>query len=539
MIKSFSEEKLRLIEKIQTLDERLMSLEQEFQLDLESVRGKLDTALYNVRNEKFSMAFFGPFTNGKSTILSALLRRTDIEIDVGPTTRAIRTYEYGDYFVVDTPGLFSEFTNHDAETRRYISEANVVLYIVDPINPLQDSHHPTIKWLLEDLDKNYCTLFVLNKMDQVADLEDDEDFARSSKIKTEVVRKTIHHIVKGTSDPMIVAIAADPQEKGLPYWFALPEKYSKLSRINNLDSQIGAFVDSAKQQLILGAGLSIVNEGIWETVQQLSRLKKEISDQQIVLENQRTELSRQLASMERDVKDSYIEIKEEVLDLREDFILAIEAAPERSNLATLINSRIGTDGNVLKERVNLIIEKRTKSMVEEREKFLRDLDSSLRFHHDLQLKLASQLASAGAGFGAVVLNQSTRTLADLILNTRTALSLPIKFEPWGAVKWATGFQAFGKFLTALPIVIEIIGGIIDVWDEYKLQEEKKKIGSEIGGLFDAFIGSFDRTAYMEIYFPWLVQMYAAQNNLSELYKVNESVRTNLDKGIVELQRVQV
>jgi GTP-binding protein EngB required for normal cell division len=539
MIKSFSEEKLHLIEKMQTLDERLMNLEQEFQLDLKSVRVKLNTALGNLRNEKFSMAFFGPFTNGKSTILSALLRRTDIEIDVGPTTRAINTYDYGDYFLVDTPGLFSEFMEHDAETRRYISEANVVLYVVDPTNPLQDVHHPTIKWLLKDLDKYYCTVFVLNKMDEVADLEDEEDFARNSEIKTEVVRETIHGLVKKKSDPMIIPVAADPWDRGLPYWFGLPEKYTKLSRIKNLDSEIGVFVESAKQRLIISAGLSVVKEGIGDTVQQLTALKKQISDQQEVLENQRAELSRQLASMERDVKDSYIEIKEEVLALREDFILAIEAAPERGDLATLINSRIGTDGNVLKERVNLIIEKRTKSMVEEREKFLRDLESSLRFHHDLQLELASQLASAGAGFGAAVLNQSTRTLADLILNTRTALGLPIRFQPWGAVRWATRFQAFGRFLTALPIVIDVIEGIIKVYDEYKLRAEKMEIGNEIGSLFDAFIESFDRTAYTKTYFPWLSQMYDAQKNLSELYEVNSKVRSNLERGIIELKQLQV
>jgi hypothetical protein len=56
---------------------------------------------------------------------------------------------------------------------------------------------------------------------------------------------------------------------------------------------------------------------------------------------------------------------------------------------------------------------------------------------------------------------------------------------------------------------------------------------------EKFIESFGRTTYQKTYFQWLTQMYEARKRLSELQATNSSLVSNLDAGLVALQRLRV
>ena len=55
-------------------------------------------------------------------------------------------------------------------------------YYLSPFSKHKNILH-TIKWLLSEIDKTDSTIFVINKMDEVADLEDNTDFLKNSRIK--------------------------------------------------------------------------------------------------------------------------------------------------------------------------------------------------------------------------------------------------------------------------------------------------------------------------------------------------------------------
>ena len=218
---NINREKQIIIDKLVSLKSKLLKVETDFKIDLTELINKVNQAIINVKDDVFSIAFFGAFSDGKSTILSVLLNKLDIDISPEPTTDKIQAYKFNDYQIIDTPGLFSENLIHDDLTKKYISEANIIIYTVDPVNPLKDSHIPTIRWILSDLKKYESTIFVINKMDEVADLEDDNDFNKNVEIKKEVVLGILKDEVGINKNDKIVCVAADPFELGLNHCGAI------------------------------------------------------------------------------------------------------------------------------------------------------------------------------------------------------------------------------------------------------------------------------------------------------------------------------
>ena len=101
----------------------------------------------------YLMVLMGPFNSGKSSIINALLGKSDL-LPIGPvpTTDRITMLRYGDeaqrvrtgeidtvFFpssllqkvsFVDTPGLESVFKTHEEQTRRFLHRSDAVLLIM-------------------------------------------------------------------------------------------------------------------------------------------------------------------------------------------------------------------------------------------------------------------------------------------------------------------------------------------------------------------------------------------------------------------------
>ncbi|RIO60445.1 hypothetical protein BUZ34_12205, partial [Staphylococcus haemolyticus] len=172
---------------------------------------KIDNTYKQLDNEKFVIAMFGSYSDGKSSIIKAITNESDIAISPVPTTDKVEEYNYENSLViVDTPGLFSENDIHSKITKDYISESNLIIYVIDPENPIKDSQKGTVEWLLKDLNKLDSTLFVINKMDVVTDIEDEDDYDYDAKIKIEVVEDTLKQLGVKPKKENIIAISADP-----------------------------------------------------------------------------------------------------------------------------------------------------------------------------------------------------------------------------------------------------------------------------------------------------------------------------------------
>ena len=109
-------------------------------------------ALFHADNP-FLIVLVGPFSAGKSAIINALIGEPVLEVGPTPTTNRITILRYGEsqhevrddasvytrfhpapilerVSFVDTPGLESVFTAHDAITRRFLHRADVVFLVM-------------------------------------------------------------------------------------------------------------------------------------------------------------------------------------------------------------------------------------------------------------------------------------------------------------------------------------------------------------------------------------------------------------------------
>jgi small GTP-binding protein len=75
-----------------------------------------------------TVAFVGQYNAGKSTTISALTGRRDIRIDSDVATDKTSTYNWNGIKLIDTPGLFTDRSDHDEITYKAIERADLLVF---------------------------------------------------------------------------------------------------------------------------------------------------------------------------------------------------------------------------------------------------------------------------------------------------------------------------------------------------------------------------------------------------------------------------
>lgn len=545
----FTTEKKRILQLLNSIYDKLQQLENKLNLEYGDLLTKISNTIRNIESEKFSIAFFGAFSDGKSTILSALIHRLDIKIAPEPTTDRINTYVYGDYFIIDTPGLFSEFLMHDEKTKKYISEANLVLYVVPPINPLKNSHHPTVKWLLEDLDKKNSIIFVINKMDEVADLTDDEDFKKNCTIKRSVVKDTINSIIKSNIEPVIVCVAADPMQQGLNYWLDSKNinDYYRYSRIQHLKNVIDTYIEKAKDKLINNAGISVIKDSLNTVEEQLKNIKEEVKKNKFVLESQLNEMMNRKEVYERELLRIYRETVDEITIQRKSTLNNISTISSPDEFNTFFKKNFGSDFNIFEGRLKSIIQKQLSRLINVDKATLKQIDSVSKFYETNSKNLSEMLLKAGLRLGDKLNTYTNKEIMSKIFQIRRnseLLKKLIKFKPGGeAVKWASGIASklklLGKILGTLGIIISVISDIKSMFEGDSFEREKNKFKESIDEFYNDFVNQdFTYEQFLQDYGENLREIDKMIENIQNNLKMYDEIDATVDEYLRELENIK-
>ena len=115
-----------------------------------------------------TIAFAGQYSAGKSTIIKALTGNREIETGAGITTRTTQAFDWNGVKLIDTPGIHTELRpDHDATTYNAISQSDLLVFVIT--NELFDSHLGAhCRKLAIDLEKGHEMILVVNKMDRAA-----------------------------------------------------------------------------------------------------------------------------------------------------------------------------------------------------------------------------------------------------------------------------------------------------------------------------------------------------------------------------------
>lgn len=530
----FHEEKQLLRERLEALAVECRNLQRDLTLDLSDVIDKVRHGISGLQQQRITVALVGPFSEGKSTILAMLTKRMDIPISPEPTTDQVRVYETDDWKLCDTPGLFSDQPDHDAKTLQYVSEAQMVLFVTDPMNPLKESHASIVRFLLGDLRKQEATIFVINKMDMVADLEDAEAFRRTANLKVGVMREALRSIMGRAIEAPVLALAADPHKQGVAYWLEHPDDYQSLSRLSELERYVQEHIRTASQQLIVVAGFSVVRDAIRRITDQIGEIRNGIDPTLRVFNNRVNEIGQDLERLERKIVDAYTAIKSDVLERRKALLLDIDACQRLDQVVAFLQREVGTEGHALNHNLEVVIQRHTQALSDDVSAVMREMEQSIEVHDGL-------LAGSGRILSHPVIrtafdslrSASTKELSQGILWLRDALSLPIKFKPYGALK-------VGGFVRLLGWIGPVIEGgqVLAAWlAERKLKQTIAEVKTMLEEGFRSFLEEFSQERYIQKFFPQLKGLRELDEQLRRQRNDYAALSTKLIEGELRLKKL--
>ncbi len=216
----------------------------------ESFEKKINSIIQSAADQKLKVALVGGFSEGKTSIAAAWIERLDksMKIDHQESSDVVKIYDIDNEIeLVDTPGLFGfkekiadsgKIERYRDITKKYVSEAHLILYALNPSNPIKESHKDDLNWLFRTLNLLSRTIFVISRFDEEADIEDEEDYNKRFEIKKENIQNRLNDLIslseKEKESLSIVAVAANPFNEGLEYWLEHKEEFQKLSHIKTL-----------------------------------------------------------------------------------------------------------------------------------------------------------------------------------------------------------------------------------------------------------------------------------------------------------------
>ncbi|MGL2340211.1 LeoA/HP0731 family dynamin-like GTPase [Helicobacter pylori] len=451
----------------------------------ESLKDKIHNAMENVVGQKLKVALVGGFSEGKTSIAAAWIDRLDksMKIDHKESSDAVKIYDIDDEIeLVDTPGLFGfKVKTHDSGkierykdiTKKYISEAHLILYALNPSNPIKESHKDDLNWLFRTLNLLSRTIFVISRFDEEADIEDEEDYNKRFEIKKENVQNRLNDLIslseKEKEGLIIVAVAANPFDLGVEHWLKHKEEFQKLSHIKTLQ-------DATQKKIKENGGKLTIKDVVYR---QMPLAKQALQD----INGEMEYLNKTLEKRRKDIQDLNKEISQARIHLRE-FIIRYFSDLIRQVLGTSLETfndfvirEIGDKGINIETKVQNEFERQTQGISNEIVKigtsFNADM-SSFEKHAGAFGKIGIDLLKQ-SGF----INATNIKLArDMLVATGkfVGIDLALKFKPWGAVNLA------GNINKGLPL----IGLLIEVWDSWKESQKIEKLEKAKGEMKSNF-----------------------------------------------------
>lgn len=506
--KNYIDDKSALIHRMDIAEKKIQELD-GMGIDIsESIR-KIESAKRIVQEDKISVVLVGAFSDGKTSVAAGWINEKldNMKIATDESSDEILCYTPTTIpegcQIVDTPGLFGDKVGADEDgghillsdiTKKFISEANLILYVVAAKNPIKDSHKECIRWILKDLNKLSSTIFVINRMDDVADLTDEEDYSLQAKIKTENLRGKLLECGLNQSEAgkvRVACISAAPNGQGIEVWNEHRDEYLRRSHLDALEKLTNSILQSSRESLITKTGCDILNDELIKTIELIGEQERQIAD--IFLPEKRESLRRNKKDLEALYKRlirSKKDMKDALKALNKKKINAIRATSMESFKDVLedeIGILPGKEGYVLNEEINDIFieyaEKYSAWTMELGEKFQSEYNKQNEAMESLLKKgafSASNGLKAAGQLGVGAFKNGIFAGRELL----GKLGVVIKFKPWQVTKMATfATKALPVIGAGIDLVTNIAENIAAGVRNRKFEKSKEDLKNGINDTF--------------------------------------------------------
>lgn len=473
-IKKYQENQQQIINKLNILLDYLTAGE-EFGVKLDNnLKDKIHTAIEKTKQDKLKVALIGGFSEGKTSIAAAWVENYDkstMQISALESTNDVKIYNVEeDLVLIDTPGLFGFKETQDKEkykdiTKKYVSEADLILYVMGPTNPIKNSHREELIWLFKELNLLDRTVFVISRFDEEADVEDEEDYLDRFLIKKEniIQRLKDFEIIENDENIDVVAVAADPFEQGINYWLDNLDEYKKISHIPLLQQATTEKIAKCggRNKILLDTQQSIVRYVMSNAIPEAEEKIDIIEYEANCLRNVYDEVKDEYNALDETMRNTRIRLRNFIIDYFTDLILQVKGL-SLETIDEFYIRNIGESGMNIERDINNKFESEVGVVLNNIKNCESSLNTSVIHYNNVLGELSKEGLKCG---GELLKNGALKIDGQKVLAIRDLLFKNVKFKPWGATKLA-------KNLTkAAAIAGVVIGVALDVWEAYS---EKKK-----------------------------------------------------------------
>lgn len=499
-----------------------------------SLEHKIDAALQVVAGEKLKVALVGGYSDGKTSIAAAWMEKLDkstMNISHQESSNEVRIYDVGpDFVLIDTPGLFGFKEQINAETlaiekykditKKYVSEAHLILYVMDPTNPIKQSHQDDLTWLFRTLNLLPRTVFVLSRFDEVADVEDHAEYKQALAIKqvnvvgrlTDLIQLQPHE----TAELSIVGVAANPFDMGTAHWLANLAQFKALSHIASLQTA------TMKKIASNGGAPAIVQEARKSVIRDVlsNQLPVAIAnDERIAFEVEKLEsmslrMNKQLIGARSQIADVRTSLRGFVVDYFADLILQAKGV-NMDTFSDFFEREVGSNGIVVSTRLQNEFERQLKAVSQEISNMKVGFDAEINHFN----ATVTQFGKQGLDYlvkSKAINNTTVLATRDGIVSAAKYIGLDLgkmlKFKPWGASNLAKGVNG----------ALAVVGLAWEAWDSWEQAKRREEFQKAMTKMVDNFnqqrvelVALIDSPRFTEQFFASYVEL---ERDVTEVQK---------------------
>lgn len=544
-IKEFEIKKEKSINLLKELRDFLLK-GKELNIEIEDkMIKKVEKYLENMEDEKLKVALIGGFSEGKTSIAAAWLEKYDkssMKISQQESSNEVIVYNVNDKIVlIDTPGLFGFKETEDKKekykeiTKKYVSEADIILYVMNSTNPIKESHKEDLIWLFRTLNLLPRSIFVLSRFDEVSDVEDENDYHYNLDIKKQNIIQRLKDMIDLSNQEIeniiITGVAANPFNQGIEeYWLNNLEEYKKLSKIETLQNATTEIIErnNGISAIFLETEKTIVKDIMEKEVpkQKIENKNLEKTIEEIDKMNQR--LERKLEKTENNIIKVREELKKFVLQYYTKLILQNDGT-DLETFKEFYQREIGDEGIIISEKIKMEFARQINTVKVELNTIKLEINAEIK---NFNTTLTS-LGREGINFvakGNFINNIAILGVRDGIVNAGKFFGQDIgqflKFKPWGAVNLAKGLN--GALIG--------LGFAMEVWNQMDKQiqiEKFNKNKEEIKKYFEEqrkeLIEQIDSKEFFEVYFSDYILLKDELNKSKEEIEKLKNHKVEFDK----------
>lgn len=462
---------------------------QKLGIDTTELIQKIENVIKALKDNVLRIVLMGSFSDGKTSAIAGLLGKLNenMKIDQDESSDELTFYHFegtDNIEIIDTPGLFGtkekeidgKSIKYSDITKKYISEANIIIYVCDAVTPLKDSHVGIIRKVLRDFGKLKSTIFVLNKMDEAGfDTLDKIDYNRGTIIKTNALISRLKETIDLTEEEQrelnIVCISADPKGKGLEYWLSKMDSYKKRSHIDLLDATIKNIVESNDTDDFKNeTNSAVISDIVSEVNEQVSTSLIPIEKSLIKVQDICAELEQDRSGLRLELMAAKARLLKELQNLEAQTNIDINES-DKFSILNLIENKLGlVDGKIdyhildsnIEQAISFCVESNNFAILNIEKPFEQKLSLQEIYIKDALKLVANNLRKVN------ITNIEVLAIRDS-LGKHFMWAKNIKFKPHGAEKLAA------KITKGAQLGTIGIGLVLDLWAYLKERKEAKKL----------------------------------------------------------------